>query len=122
MTMKTIEIYDPAMCCSTGVCGPSVDPELIRMSAVVNNLKKKGISVSRFNLSSEPGAFVDHATVKQLLTDHGPDVLPVIIVDGQVVKQRSYPSNEELESWSGIPVSELTMKPKVRVELKLKSQ
>lgn len=39
--MKKIEIFDPAMCCSTGVCGPSVNPELIRVAAVVENLKKK---------------------------------------------------------------------------------
>ena len=35
--MKKIEIFDPAMCCSTGVCGPSVNPELIRVAAVVEN-------------------------------------------------------------------------------------
>lgn len=120
--MKTIEIYDPAMCCSTGVCGPGVDPELIRISAVVHNLKKRDISVSRFNLSSEPDAFVCNEVVRQLLTDQGPDVLPVIIVDGQVVKKHSYPSNEELEEWTGIPASDLIMKPKVRLELKVKSQ
>lgn len=120
--MRTIEIYDPAMCCSTGVCGPGVDPELIRMSSVVNNLKKKGISVSRFSLSSEPDAFVANPTIKQLLTDQGPDVLPVILLDGQVVKQQGYPSNEELESWTGIPASELIMKPKVRLELKVKGR
>ncbi|WP_410512293.1 arsenite efflux transporter metallochaperone ArsD [Paenibacillus sp. BR2-3] len=120
--MKSIEIYDPAMCCSTGVCGPGVDPELIRMSAVVHNLKKKDVSVSRYNLSSEPDAFVRNEVVKQLLTDEGPDVLPVILVDGQVAKKQGYPSNEELEAWTGIPASELTTKPKVRLELKVKSQ
>ncbi|MRN52727.1 arsenite efflux transporter metallochaperone ArsD [Paenibacillus monticola] len=120
--MKSIEIYDPAMCCSTGVCGPSVDPELIRISAVVHNLKKKEINVSRYNLSNEPEAFVANEVVKQLLTDEGPDVLPVIIVDGQVVKKQSYPSNEELEEWTGIPAVELIMKPRIRLELKVKSQ
>jgi hypothetical protein len=120
--MTTIEIYDPAMCCSTGVCGPVVDPELIRMSVVVNNLKKKDITVSRFNLSSEPNAFVSSPLVKQLLTDKGPDVLPVVIVDGQLAKERGYPSNEELAEWTGIPVEELTVKPRVKLEIKLKSQ
>lgn len=119
--MKSMEIYDPAMCCSTGVCGPSVDPELIRMAAVLNNLSKKDIAVSRFSLSSEPNAFVTNAAVKQLLTEQGPDVLPIIIVDGQVVKQMSYPTNEELVEWTGIPAEQLTMKPKFRVELKVKS-
>ncbi|AIQ38000.1 arsenic resistance operon repressor [Paenibacillus sp. FSL R5-0345] len=120
--MNSIEIYDPAMCCSTGVCGPSVDPELIRISAVVHNLKKRDVNVSRYNLSSEPAAFVANEVVKQLLTDEGPDVLPVIMVDGQVVKKQGYPTNEELENWTGISASELTMKPRVRLELKVKSQ
>ena len=42
-----IEIFDPAMCCETGVCGPSIDPELMRMSTVINALKEKGIIIKR---------------------------------------------------------------------------
>ena len=26
--MKTVTVYDPALCCSTGVCGVEVDPAL----------------------------------------------------------------------------------------------
>ena len=55
--MGKMEIYDPAMCCSTGVCGPSVNPELIRVASVIENLKKNGITVNRYNLSSNPQAF-----------------------------------------------------------------
>ena len=29
----TIRVFDPAMCCSTGVCGPSVEPDLARFAA-----------------------------------------------------------------------------------------
>lgn len=36
--MKKMIIFEPAMCCSTGVCGPGVDPELLRVSTVINNL------------------------------------------------------------------------------------
>lgn len=120
--MKKIEIYDPAMCCSTGVCGPVADPELIRMSAVVHNLKKQEVSVSRYNLTSEPDAFVSNAEVKQLLTSEGPEVLPVIFVDGKVVKKQGYPTNEELEEWTGITAAELIAKPRIRLEIKTKSQ
>ena len=41
--MKKIHIYEPAMCCPTGLCGPSIDPELLRMSFVMNNLKKQAL-------------------------------------------------------------------------------
>lgn len=56
--MKKMIIFDPAMCCSTGVCGPGVDPELLRVSTVLSNLKKNGIQVERYNLSHNPEAFV----------------------------------------------------------------
>ena len=67
--MKKIEIFDPAMCCSTGVCGPSVDPELIRVSVAVNNLKNKGIDVTRYNLASEPDAFANNIVISQQIKD-----------------------------------------------------
>jgi len=61
--MIKLEIFDPAMCCSTGVCGPSIDPELLRVSIIVNNLNKKGINVIRHNLSQEPQAFINNPLV-----------------------------------------------------------
>ena len=120
--MKKIEIYDPAMCCSTGICGHSVDPELIRISAVIHNLKNKGFNVSRFNLSSEPNAFVTNQTINRLLAEKGPNILPVVIVDGQAVKEQSYPSNEEFCKWTGLNEAELIAKPRMRLELNVKQK
>jgi hypothetical protein len=58
------------MCCSTGVCEyTSVDSELIRISVAVNNLKNKGIDVTRYNLASEPDAFANNSVISQLLMD-----------------------------------------------------
>jgi hypothetical protein len=118
--MKKIEIFDPAMCCSTGVCGPSVDPELIRISVAVNNLKNKGIDVTRYNLASEPDAFANNGVISQLLTDKGPDVLPVTLVDGKVVKKKSHLTNEELTQLTDITEEELSQKPVVRLKLNVK--
>ena len=69
--MSKLEIFDPAMCCSTGVCGPSVDPELLRVSTIVNILNKKGFNVVRHNLSQEPQAFVQNQLVSELLKTKG---------------------------------------------------
>lgn len=93
--MKKMKIYDPAMCCSTGVCGPSVDKNLLRVSTVLNRLEKKGIKVDRFNLSSEPQDFIDNKLVNDLLVSEGVDILPIIIVDGEIVKTKGYPTNDE---------------------------
>lgn len=105
--MSKIQIYDPAMCCSTGVCGPSVNPELIRVAAVIENLKKIGIEVERHNLSSDPSAFVSNQIISDELNKSGADVLPITLADGKIVKKGSYPTNEELSKWLGVPVGDI---------------
>lgn len=100
--MSKIEIFDPAMCCSTGVCGPSINKELLRVSIVINNIAKKGVSITRHNLSSEPQAFIDNKKVNDHLMSEGADVLPITLVDGEVVKIKQYPTNDEFAAWSGL--------------------
>lgn len=107
--MSKIEIFDPAMCCSTGVCGPSVNKELLRVATVINNLIKKGVDITRHNLSSEPQDFVDNKQVNKYLNSKGVDILPITLVDGEIVKVKEYPTNDELAKWSGIPKEELTI-------------
>lgn len=87
--MSKMVIFDPAMCCSTGVCGPSIDPELLRVATVLNNLGKKGVKVERYNLTSNPQVFVDNKKVNEILKQKGMDVLPVIIVDDEIVKTKA---------------------------------
>lgn len=120
MKAMKIEIFDPAMCCSTGVCGPSVDPELTRVAAAVYSLEKKGFEIKRYNLANEPGIFAENETITQILNEEGPDALPVTIVDSQLKKSGKYPTNEELSEWFGIAQGELTEKPKKRVTIQLK--
>lgn len=102
--MKKIAIFDPAMCCSTGVCGASVDKELLRVATVVENLKKSGADITRFNLSAEPNAFVENKLISDHLKQSGPEILPITLVDGQVVKTKAYPTNLEFAQWTGLPV------------------
>ncbi|HEY3374179.1 MAG TPA: arsenite efflux transporter metallochaperone ArsD [Candidatus Aquicultor sp.] len=102
--MKRIEIFDPAMCCSTGVCGPSVDKNLLRIATVINALKEKRIEIKRYGLSNEPQAFVANKVISDLLQKEGPDVLPVTLADGEIVKTREYSTNEELSEWFGTAI------------------
>lgn len=94
-----IEIYDPAMCCSTGVCGPSVDPELVRIQEVLRQIQKQApeVTVDRFGLSSEPQAFVENAEVTGLLKSEGPECLPLTFVNGELLSKGAYPGNEQLQ-------------------------
>lgn len=93
--MKKMEIFEPAMCCPTGICGPSVDPELLRISTVIDNLKKNGVTVERYNLTNNTLVFVQNKKINKILNEDGTEILPVIMVDGEVVKTKGYPTNEE---------------------------
>ncbi len=105
--MKTIQVYDKPMCCSTGVCGPQVDPVLPRFAADLEWLKTQGHRVERFNLAQQPAEFVQNPEVQQLLTTQGTDCLPLIMVDGRIVSRRDYPSRALLTSWvEGSPTIE----------------
>lgn len=110
--MKTMFIYEPALCCETGVCGVSVDPELLRISTVANNLKKQAVIIQRYNLNSNPQAFVDNAEINQLIMETGVEALPATIVDGKIVKTKAYPTNGEIVELLGIPGSYLGEEPK----------
>ena len=106
--MSTIRVFDPAMCCSTGVCGPAVDPQLAQFAADLGWLKSQGVSVERFNLSQEPAAFVEDVAVKQALELRGEASLPLVEVDGEVKSSGTYPSRDELAAWAGIAVTPST--------------
>lgn len=110
--MGKMAIYDPAMCCPTGVCGPSVDPELLRVAAVLNNLKKNGIIIERYGLSSNTKAFMMNMKISTLLRKQGPGALPAIVVDGEIVKTGAYPTNEEFITWLGVPVGYISANDK----------
>ncbi len=101
--MKKMIIFEPAMCCSTGVCGPSVDTDLLRISTNINNLKNRGILVERYNLSSNPQMFVDNKEINKIINDEGIELLPVTMVNGEVVKTKAYPTDEEFCSLLDIP-------------------
>lgn len=105
--MKNMIIFDPAMCCSTGVCGPSVNPELLRVATTINTLKNKGIVIQRYNLSQNPQAFIDNKIINQILNTKGIQALPITMVDGTVVKYGSYPTKEEFCRLLGIPADYL---------------
>jgi SAM-dependent methyltransferase len=101
VTMKTIQVYDKPMCCSTGICGPQVDPVLPRFAADLDWLKSQGYQVERFNLAQQPMAFTQNTEVHRLLGTEGTDCLPLILVDGRVVSRSQYPTREVLAMWVG---------------------
>ena len=98
-----MQIFEPALCCPTGLCGVGVDPELLRISTVLETLKKHGVNVARFNLNSAPMEFVNNRTVNDFISDKGPDGLPAVLLDGEIVLCGRYPTNAEFSEWLGLP-------------------
>ena len=82
--MKKVQVFDPALCCSSGVCGTDVDQALVTFSADVDWARQNGLQIERFNLAQQPMAFADNAAVKGLLERSGEAALPITLVDGEV--------------------------------------
>lgn len=112
--MKKLQVFDPALCCSTGVCGTEIDQALVNFSADVDWLKHSGGQVERFNLAQQPMDFVNNTVAKAFLERLGAEGLPLILVDGEIAMAGRYPTRNELVRFAGIssapsdaPVSEV---------------
>lgn len=100
--MTTLQIFDRPMCCSTGVCGPQVDPLLPRFASDLEWLKSQGVAVERYNLAQQPAAFTQHPDVKAALQSENVTCLPLFRVNGQTVFKGKYPSRSMLARWCGV--------------------
>lgn len=100
--MCKVQVFDPAMCCSTGVCGPGVDPELVRFASDVEWFQSQGVEIERNNLSGKPQAFADNELVRKLLHESGTGCLPLTLIDGAIAFQGEYPTRPELAARLGL--------------------
>jgi len=100
--MKTLTIYDPAMCCSTGICGAEIDQKLVDFAADLDWLKSEGVEVKRINLSQEPALFAENEQVKTILENSGVEGLPVILVDDEMQSSGQYPERVKLAQMAGV--------------------
>jgi hypothetical protein len=111
--MKILEVFDPAMCCSTGVCGVDIDPALAQFAADLKWVGENGVTVKRHNLGQEPQAFaVNPAVVKEM--EAGMDRLPILLVDGHIVSTGMYPSRQQLAQKLGIALT-TAVKPHIKI-------
>jgi hypothetical protein len=100
--MSKMIVFDKPMCCSSGVCGPEVDPVLARFSSDLLWLSRQGVDVERLNPAQQSEAFAASPLVRQELEAHGSECLPVVAVDGTVVSRGTYPTRSELAGWMGV--------------------
>jgi hypothetical protein len=113
--MIHFDVFDPPMCCSSGVCGASVDPLLAAFAADLDWLTTQGVGVVRHNLSQAPQTFVAQPIVNDLLQREGVSCLPLVLLNGNVVGHGVYPRREELARLAGLTVTTSNAKPRIRL-------
>jgi len=97
--MKTkIKVYEPAMCCPTGMCGPTVDEKIVAFNDLLETLRSEDYDVERFNLAQNAAAFQSDETVLGILKDEQLEALPITMVEGRVIKKGAYPTLEEIKA------------------------
>ncbi|MGI9387444.1 MAG: arsenite efflux transporter metallochaperone ArsD [Methyloligellaceae bacterium] len=109
--MPKIRVYDPAMCCSTGVCGPDADDAPAQFAAALDKASKSGVAVDRFGLTSQPEEYVKNADVKDLLESDGVDCLPLVFIDNDLITKGGYPTRAELLGKLGIEADVTSEEP-----------
>jgi hypothetical protein len=96
--MTELTLYEEAMCCSTGVCGPDPDEELVEVSAALDQLGAdfEDVDVSRANMQHNIDQFLETQSIADLVEEHGPSILPITVVDDEIVGKSEYLSYNEL--------------------------
>ena len=100
--MTSLQVFDKPLCCSSGVCGPDVDPALVKFAADLQWLERQGVQVQRINPAQQPALFAASEVVREELKRHGNDSLPLVLVNNAVVSRGVFPDRSQLAGWTGI--------------------
>lgn len=92
-----LEIFEPSMCCESGVCGPEPDKALIELQNSIQLLKKVGVETKRYAINQAPMVFVQNAVVRDFIKANGPGKLPLSLLEGKIVKSGSYPTLDDMK-------------------------
>lgn len=99
---RSIRVFEPALCCNAGVCGPDVDEALVGFTADLDHLRSEGVDIQRHNLANDPMAFVETPAAADFLRVAGSAGLPLVLVDGVTVAAGRYPARAELRRFAGL--------------------
>ena len=103
--MTRIAVYEPAGCCSTGVCDPSTSDAMAQFASAMEGLNRQGVEVERYELSSRPDAFASNDVVKAALEADGIECLPLIMLDDKIVSKGVYLDRRAFGAKVGIEIT-----------------
>src|SRR5512139_1661164 len=93
-----VEIFDPPMCCPTGLCGPTLDQTLLDLNEMILSLQAEGVQVARYQMTNHPQAFLNNEDIMRLVREQQMAALPITLVRGKVVKVGEYPTLTEIKT------------------------
>ena len=93
-----VEFFDPPMCCPTGLCGPTLDQALLDVNEMILALQRDGLRVERYQMAGQPNAFLGNAEVMKLVREKQMEALPIIVVQGKIIKIGTYPTVDEVRT------------------------
>jgi hypothetical protein len=93
-----VEVFDPPLCCPTGLCGPVLDTTLLDLGEAIIALQSEGRAVARHMMATDPQAFVRNRDVYEAIRARQLEVLPITVVHGRIVKTGAYPTLDELHA------------------------
>jgi hypothetical protein len=98
LTPVEVELFDPPMCCPTGLCGPTLDQTLLDVKEMILALQKENVHVERYQMTSHPNAFLNNAEVMKLIREKQMEALPITVVQGVIIKAGAYPALDEVRA------------------------
>lgn len=93
---KTIKVFEPPMCCSSGMCGPSTDDKVVAFNDLLEKLKNNDYHVERYMLTRDTEAFQNETQVIAILQDEQLEALPITMIDGKIIKKGAYPTYDDI--------------------------
>ena len=92
MAENNLIIYEGVMCCSTGVCGPEPDKELIEFNETLKKISKEfdNLKITRASLSFDVKMFLENKEIFQLVKEHGKEILPITTINGKIIAKKTY--------------------------------
>jgi hypothetical protein len=93
-----VELFDPPMCCPSGLCGPTLDQTLLDVNEMIMTLQRENLRVERYQMTSNPNAFLGNTEVMKLVREKQMEALPIVVVRGKVIKVGAYPTLAEIKA------------------------
>ena len=101
--MKKLEIFEPELCAADGMCGLSADQEIVRIDKVVKVLQTNLYDINRYVQPDDRQKFMENEKVVNFVREKGANALPLILLDGEIVREGKYPTNDEIAKYLNVP-------------------